>query len=249
MSCPAPTAFKAASPRSLWIIIGYSPRRNPRGDPRAGWPGPDRVQRPGRRPIPISRASQARGASFRRSASAAPPDLPPRSSGPRPARSRRSSSPHLRRSAAWHPCRTGRKTRAHEQAARSRYRRPLRAGPSVTVGRSSPTPPFSNTSRAVASAASAASAPCKSVVTALASTIFASLISDPRKRAQPVAFLDRQLGVKLQEPAHIGIRRVAPELPELVGAEQIRRSARPRPAPTCPSCAPSLVVSRGEVSP
>lgn len=42
-----------------------------------------------------------------------------------------------------------------------------------------PEPPLSNTSRAVASAAAAASAPWQSVVTALASAILASLISDP----------------------------------------------------------------------
>lgn len=53
------------------------------------------------------------------------------------------------------------------------------AGVSFSVGRSSPTLPFSNTSRAVASAAAAASAPCRRVVTPLASATLAWLISDP----------------------------------------------------------------------
>ncbi len=49
------------------------------------------------------------------------------------------------------------------------------------VGKSSPTPPFSKTSRAVASAAVAASAPRQSAVTSLAKRTLASLISDPPK--------------------------------------------------------------------
>ena len=36
------------------------------------------------------------------------------------------------------------------------------------------------------------------------------------ERAQAVAFLDRQLCVELEEAAHIGVRGVAPELPELI---------------------------------
>ena len=39
----------------------------------------------------------------------------------------------------------------------------------------------------------------------------------PFKRAKAVAFLNRQFGVEFQEPAHVGVRRVAPELPEFVG--------------------------------
>ena len=41
------------------------------------------------------------------------------------------------------------------------------------------------------------------------------------KRAEAFAFLNRKLGVKLQEPAHICIRRVPPELPELIRAEHV----------------------------
>ena len=36
------------------------------------------------------------------------------------------------------------------------------------------------------------------------------------KRTKPLALLNRQLGVKFQEPPHIRIGRVAPELPKFV---------------------------------
>ena len=41
------------------------------------------------------------------------------------------------------------------------------------------------------------------------------------KRGKAVAFIKRQLGVKLKEAAHIRIRGIAPELPELIGAAHI----------------------------
>ena len=73
-------------------------------------------------------------------------------------------------------------------------------------------------------------------VTSLASTILAALISDPAERAQTVAFVDRQFGVELQEPADVGVGRVAPELPELVGREHVGVQPDRAAQPSCPSC-------------
>jgi hypothetical protein len=50
---------------------------------------------------------------------------------------------------------------------------------SLSVGSSSPVPPFSKTSRDVDSAVFAAASPCRSVVASFARMILASFISDP----------------------------------------------------------------------
>jgi hypothetical protein len=89
----------------------------------------------------------------------------------------------------------------------------------------------------------------KSVVTSLARIDLGLVDLRRRQRAQPVAFVQRQLGVELEEPADIGIGRVAPELPELVGLTACRRSATPRREAVLPIFLPSAVVSSGEVRP
>ncbi|MPL94363.1 hypothetical protein SDC9_40516 [bioreactor metagenome] len=43
----------------------------------------------------------------------------------------------------------------------------------------------------------------------------------PAERAEPLAFLDRQLGIELEEAPDIGVGGVAPELPELVRREHL----------------------------
>ena len=108
-------------------------------------------------------------------------------------------------------------------AAPPRCRRPgCRRGASVSVGRSSPTPPsLEHRARRRLGRRRRLARRGRARVTSLASVILAALISAPPSAPEAVAFLDRQLGVELEEPADVGVGRVAPELPELVGRQHL----------------------------
>ena len=69
------------------------------------------------------------------------------------------------------------------------------------------------------------------------------------QRLQPRDLIQRQVGEQPQEAADIGVFGVAPELPVIVRAQLVRRSATRRPAAVLPILAPEAVVISGVVSP
>ena len=88
--------------------------------------------------------------------------------------------------------------------------------------------------RAVSAAACAAASPCSSAVAAVASAILASLIAAPP--AEPALDLvQRQVGEQSQEAPDIGIGRIPPELPIIIGAQLVGVEPHRALTPSCPS--------------
>ena len=115
----------------------------------------------------------------------------------------------------------GGKAGLHEQRQHADAGSSSAAGTSM-VGRVSASAPSSKVLRAVSAASSAASRPCSRAVTSVASTFLASLISAPPSSASRRDLVHRQRREELQEAGDVGVLGVAPVLPEVIGAEQVR---------------------------